>query len=134
MRCNNKEKLCSFFFPPPFFFSISHRGAAAAYLAKSFVWRMRGSDIACRRDLRRLEFPSSADLLMQGNWPIYQNHEETELRSHRCIKNGSAGPERGLGEGRIGRRKGRMRWRRSKGGRKKWRRNGRMRRGRTKRR
>lgn len=32
---------------------------------------------------------------MQGNWPIYQNHEETELQSRRCIKNGSTGPERG---------------------------------------
>lgn len=61
---------------------------------------MQGSDIVRRRDLRRLEFPSSADLLMQGNWPIYQNHEETELQSHRCIKNGSAGPERGsVGKG-----------------------------------
>lgn len=89
MWCNNKERLCSFFFS---LFSISHRGAAAAYLAESFVWRMHGSDIARRRDLRRLEFPSSADLLMQGNWPIYQNHEETELQSHRCIKNGSTGP------------------------------------------
>lgn len=100
MRCNNKEKLCSFFFP--LFFSISHRGAAAAYLAKSFVWRMHGSDITRRRDLRRLEFPSSADLLMQGNWPIYQNHEETELQSHRCIKNGSTGLERRSVRGRSG--------------------------------
>lgn len=107
MRCNNKEKLCSFFS----LFSISQRGAAAAvYLAKSFVWWMHGSDIVRRCDLRQLEFPSSADLLMQGNWPIYQNHEETELQSRRCIKNGSAGPEGGgWCKGQIGRRKRRMR-------------------------
>lgn len=98
MRCNNKEKLGSFFFP---LFSISQcsagaaAAAAAACLAKSFVWWMHGSDIARRRDLRQLEFPSSADLLMQGNWPICQNHEETELPSRRCIKNGSTGPENG---------------------------------------
>lgn len=99
MRCNNKEKLWSFFFSP--FFSISHRGVAAAYLAKSFVWRMHGSDIA-----RRLESPSSADPLMQGNWPIYQNHEETKLQSHRCIKNGSTGPARGMVRGRLGGERG----------------------------
>lgn len=95
MRCNNKEKLCSFFFA---LYSISQRdaAAAAAYFAKSFVWWMHGSDIAqWRHDLRQLEFPSSADLLMQGNWPIYQNHEEIELQSRRCIKNGSTGPEKG---------------------------------------
>ncbi len=40
-----------------------------------------------------VEFPSSADLLMQRNWPIYQKQQKTELQTHRCIKNESAGPE-----------------------------------------
>lgn len=41
-----------------------------------------------------VEFPSSADLLMQGNWPIYQKQQKTELQSHRCIKNESVEPEK----------------------------------------
>lgn len=35
-------------------------------------------NVVCARDLRWLEFPSSADLLMQGNWPIYQRQQRTE--------------------------------------------------------
>lgn len=95
MWCNIKEKLCSFFS----LFFLFRNVAAAASFARSFVWRIRSSDIALRRDLRQLEFPSSADLLMRGNWPIYQNHEETELQSRRCIKNGSTGPESGKARG-----------------------------------
>lgn len=33
-------------------------------------------NVARRHDLRRLEFPSSADLLMRGNWPIYQKQQK----------------------------------------------------------
>lgn len=99
--------LCSFFF-------FLYFCAAPADLEESLVPRTQRSGVARCRDLRRPEFPSSAELLMQGNWPIYQNHEETELRSHRCIKNKIRWTrERRRARGR--RRTGRRWWRRISG-------------------
>lgn len=70
------------------FISFIEEPDSELLLVKALLWDC--INVASCHDLRRLESPSSADLLMQGNWPIHQRQQKSELQSHKCIKNGSA--------------------------------------------